>query len=190
MADFNVFASLALIVSISAYIPYLLAVWQGKTKPKRMTWLVWGMVDTIIFGAMLVQNELAPQMLAYVFGAAAILGLSFFKGGEGGWTREDQLVFAGSMIAMALWFFLTANAAIVMSLVAISIGTIPTWKRLWQDPSSEPFLPWVLFLVGGFFGLLAIQEWTLASALGPGMFFLFQGVMVYLSSPFRRAKIA
>lgn len=183
-------AVLSLVFSIGAYIPYLLAVYAGKNKPKRMTWFIWALVDAIIFTAMLIQHEFAPQMLAYVCGSGAVLVLSFFKGGEGGWEREDQLVLAGAALAMVLWFFSNANAAIVMNLIAIMIGTIPTWKRVWKDPRSEPFLPWALFCVGGFFGLLAIPEWTLAASLAPGTFFVSQVAMVFLTFPTRRARTA
>lgn len=183
------FAVLSLILSIGAYVPYWRSILRDGTRPRKATWIVWTAVDAIMFTAMLAQGELALQMLAYTIGAGSVMVYALWKG-EQGWTREDVTVLAGSALAMVLWFVVDANTAIAVSLIAISIGTIPTWKAAWRNPRNEPFVPWLMFWIGGLFGLLAIQEWTVASALGPGGFFALQSIMVFLTFPARRAKVA
>jgi hypothetical protein len=79
-----VLSTLAIIISIIAYIPYFRDIFKGKTKPHAFSWLIWSVMLTIAFIAQLVEEGGAG---AWVTGATAILcsavfTLALFKGGE------------------------------------------------------------------------------------------------------------
>ncbi len=85
--------------------------------------------------------------------------------------------------AVALWGVSgSPNVAIILSLIAVVVGTVPMIVNVWRDPVREPFLPWLLGLAGGVFGVLAIPAWNIAAALSPIVFLFLQVIIVLLIS--------
>ncbi len=182
----NLFTFLSVEFTVIGYGLYWDDILRGL-QPKKASWLIWMSVDAILFFAMLIQNRLSLQILAYLGGSAVIASYAFFRG-ESGWTREDKIVLACAALALGLWFFAGPNAAIVLSMTACIIGTIPTWHRLWSNPKSEPFWSWFIFWIGGIFGVLAVgpvSGWTIASAFGPVGFGILQVIVIALMIPIR-----
>lgn len=188
-----IFASLAFLFSVVAYVPYARSVIVSDTKPTISAWASWWLMDAAILGGMIAANEIAWQMVAYIVGIAFVIGACVYKifviGGaeqkeEGtGWTRLDSFCLAIVVIAIGLWVISgNPNIAIVLSLVAITIGTVPMLANIWHHPEREPLLPWVLWLVGGTFGVLAIPVWNIAGALTPIWFLVLQALVVLLVS--------
>src|SRR5207248_2703381 len=75
-------------ISFLGFVPYIIEIVQGKTRPNRATWWIWAVV-----GAMLCASSYASGArhalwvpLSYVIGplATALLALKY---GEGGWDR-------------------------------------------------------------------------------------------------------
>jgi len=147
-AMLNQFGFIALGFTILAYVPYWYAIIRDGQRPEKATWLVWISVDAVIAGAMFVQGAIAYLLIAYLLGSGSICMYALIWG-ESGWTREDKIVLAGAGLALILWLTASANAAIVLSLIAIEVGTIPTIHRLWLNPDAEPRVSWWMFLVGG-----------------------------------------
>lgn len=163
-----------------AYVFYASAVLHSA-RPTLSAWISWGLMDGAILAAMICAGEIAWQMVAYVIGVVVVLAVSIYKKAILDWKRLDTYCMAIVVIAVALWAISgNPNIAIILSLVAITVGCIPLIANVWKDPSREPLLPWLLITIGGIFGVLAIREWNIAAALTPVWFFALMSLFVLL----------
>lgn len=165
------FALLAFLLSAGSYIPYVRAIFGGKARPTISAWLSWFIVDAAIFFAAAVQGEVLYQVAAYVVGCLIIIGACLYIRAPLGWTRLDTICTALVVVAIILWVSTgDADVAIVIGLTAMTIGSLPMFVNVWQDPAREPILPWLLNLGGALCGFAAIEHWTIAGALSPVIF--------------------
>ena len=157
------------------------SVLQSTSRPTLSAWLSWWIMDLAILAGMYAKEAVAVQMVAYVIGCAFVIGACLWRRADLGWTPLDSKCMALVLGALVLWALSgDANFAIVMSLVAIAASCVPLIKNLWHDPTREPLLPWILITIGGIFGVAAIPKWTIADALTPIVFALFQIVCLSL----------
>ncbi len=173
----SVFAVLAFLFSAVAYVFYIKSVLASNAQPTISSWISWWLMDIAILAGIIAAGEMAWQMVAYIVGVVFVIGASVYKGAVVGWTRLDSVCLAIVIVAIGLWVISgDPNIAIVLSLVAITIGTIPMVVNIWRHPAREPLVPWFFFLAGGIFGVLAIPVWNIAAALTP-VWFLVLGVL-------------
>lgn len=165
------FAGLAVLFSIAAYIPYIDGILRHGKRPTISTWLSWLVMDSAILAGMIAKGDIAYQMVAYVIGVCAVLAACMYKRTKVGWNGLDTLCMGLVFLAVVLWYYSgDADIAIVLSLVAISIGCVPMFQNVIKDPEREPLLPWVLNLTGAVFGIFAIKHLTIAGAATPIVF--------------------
>lgn len=191
MSLIRIYSALAFLFSIAMYVPYVKSVLSSKAHPTISSWISWCIMDAAILGAMIAQDAIASQMVAYVMGTVVVVAASLLKGAVLGWKKLDSICLVIVVAAVALWI-LSGNpdVAIMLSLMAIIIGTVPMIVNILYEPTHEPFLPWVLCLIGGFFGVAAIPAWTIAAALTPVVFLVLQVMIVVLvSRKFRSPEI-
>ena len=101
--------------------------------------------------------------------------------GKKGWDWLEKLCLIGAGLGIAMWA-ITGNPIIGMtiSLSVTFLGSVPTLKNTWKDPGSEDKLGWTLFFISCCLALVAVKEWTFASAAQPIVFFTIEGMMMIL----------
>lgn len=177
----SIFATLAFALSAAAYVPYIASILRSNKQPTLSTWVSWGLMDVAILAGMVTAGEIAWQMVAYVIGVSLVIGASLYKCATIGWTHLDSGCLTIVTVAIGLWVVTgDPNIAIILSLVAVTVGTVPMVVNIWKDPVREAIFPWLLFLAGGIFGVLAIPTWNIAAALTPVWFLVLQVAIVLL----------
>ncbi len=176
-----VFAWLAFLVSVVAYFPYVQGVLKSQTKPTLSTWIAWGIMDVAVLSGMIAKHTVGYQMVAYVIGVAAVIGVSVYKGASLGWKTIDSVCLSIVALSAVLWTVSQdPNVGIIFSLIAGMVATVPLAYNLWVDPHNEKMLPWILATVGSVCALLAVRQWTVAEALAPAVFVVLQVVIMTL----------
>lgn len=138
-------------------------------------------MDVAILGGMYAASAVAYQMVAYTVGTMFIIGVCLYKGAVMEWNRIDTACMVIVLVAIGLWYRTgDPNMAIMFSLVAIVVGTVPLLLKLRTNPEVEPLAPWILIIIGSVFGLIAIPAITIADAATPIVFFLIQATVLYL----------
>ena len=183
----SILATLSFAFSVAAYVPYVKSTLSSTAKPTLSTWLSWWIMDIAILAGMFAKDAVAMQMVAYVVGCAFVIGACLWRSADLDWKRLDSVCMGLVVLAIALWALSgDANFAIVMSLVAVLIGSAPLLINILKNPEREPFLPWILITIGGLFGVAAIPQWTIAAALTPIVFAIVQvAFVVIISRKFR-----
>ena len=186
------FAALAFLFSLAAYAPYAWEVFKNRAHPTLSSWISWLAMNVVILAGMLAQGTIAWQMVAYILGISLIIVMSLWKKIPLGWKRLDTFCVVSVGIAIVLWISTeNPNTAIVISVAADCVGTVPMLVNIWHKPEREPYLPWILTIIGGGFGVLAIQKMSIADALTPIVFFALQALIVlFLTRKFFRTVSA
>ncbi len=170
LSDLHTLAGIiAGVLSLLAFVPYVLSTLRGKNRPNRATWIIWTAVGVSLLasyaaaGARETVWVAAANLLAFF----AVLALSL-KYGEGGWTTFDIACLLGAAFGFALWWWFDSPLPTLFSGLFIDlVGALPTVKKAWSNPESEDLLAWILFCVANAINLLAIREWSVVVASYP-----------------------
>lgn len=163
------FGRIAGLVALAGFLPYVVAILRRQTRPNRATWWIWTVVGALLcvsyYSAGARDAIWVP--VSYVAGpfVTALLALRY---GEGGWTRLDRFCLAGAALSLAIWWGSgSALLALLMNVLLDAFGAIPTVWKTWAAPESEDLAAWVCFFAGSGLNLLALDGWTIESALYP-----------------------
>lgn len=167
------------IVSLVAFIPYILAILRGETKPNRATWWIWVMVG-FMTGASYYSSGADNTIwvpVSYIIGPVAIAILSI-QYGEGGWTMFDRYcLFGAGASAIFWWLFDSPLVALIINLFIDFMGALPTIRKTYYDPESEDRIAWALFFAGNIVNLFAVEHWAFAIAVYPIYMFFGSGLI-------------
>lgn len=149
--------------------PYIIDTLKGKTKPERITWLIFSVLGIIAFISQLTLGASWSLVFSGLDTAASILVFSLsLKYGVGGYTKLDisALVIASVGVIIAV----VARQPIISLLgviVADFSGVTLSLKKAYQDPSSETTISWLLVGTASLFGLFAAGEFKVGILLYP-----------------------
>ena len=170
------------IISLVAFIPYILAILRGETKPNRATWWIWTVIG-LMLGASYYSsgaNHTIWVPVSYIIGPFAVAILSI-KYGEGGWTRFDRSCLLGAGVSVVLWWmFSSPLIALLIGLFIDLMGALPTIRKAYHKPESEDRTAWTLFFAGSTANLFAVETWTFAISVYPIYMFLANGIITTL----------
>lgn len=168
------------LLSLVAFIPYVVATLKGKNSPNRATWIIWGLVSFILLGSYKsagATHAIWPSV-SNSLGMMLIIALSF-KYGEGGGNWLDVGCLITALVGLLFWWlFDSPLPALYISIAVDLIGALPTIKKSFLDPAGEDRLTWILFWGANILNLLAIEEWSLAMALYPLYLFFISGTIL------------
>jgi hypothetical protein len=179
----NRFALLSLLFTASAYIFYLIPMLRSKSQPTVSTWLSWLAMDIAIFCAMLFGEVFSIQMMTFVLGSTVVIVVCYFKKASLGWQLLDTICVSIVAVAIGMWIVSgDETTAIILSLIAATVGSIPMMVNTWRNPRNESILPWLVVFMGGIFQLLSLEEWTLLSSSASFTFLVLQITFIILIS--------
>lgn len=170
------------IVSLVAFIPYILAILWGETKPNRATWWIWAVVG-LMLGASYYSsgaNHTIWVPVSYIIGpfVTAILSIKY---GVGGWTRFDRNCLLGAGVSAVLWWMFNSPLTVLLiNLFIDSMGALPTIRKVYHEPESEDSTAWVLSFVANTINLFAVERWTFKIAIYPMYMFTTCGLLTAL----------
>ena len=147
---------------IISVIPYSRSILKGKTKPHRMTFLIWTILILIALFSQLAKG--ATWSLLLTVGDSLAVLITFIlslKFGVGGLEKRDIISLCGVVISLVFWY-LTKEPAVALFLIILIdlIGLNLTIIKTWKNPETENWLAWILCALGGFFGVLAVGNFN------------------------------
>lgn len=160
---------LSAIIACVAVVPYVYEIYRKGVRPERASWFIWTILLTISFFAQRAAGAQDSLWLTFgdAVGTAAIFVISLFKG-TGGFTRFDIKCMAIAAVGVTVWV-LSGNAvvAILGSLLADTMGSVPTIRKAYKDPASEGWTTFLLIAIASTLAVFAAGTWELSIVIVP-----------------------
>jgi len=166
----EIISAIAIVLTLVAFLPYVLAIISGRTKPHVFSWIIWGSTTFVVF---LAQVEAKGGVGAWPIGISGIITLwiallAYLKRADISITKIDWLFFVSALSSLPLWY-LSADplwAVIVLTVVDI-LGFAPTLRKAYYAPYTEPLLFYALFAVRNMLVILALEFYSVTTVLFP-----------------------
>lgn len=151
-------AGFSIILGIYCTVPYVRAILAGRTKPHQFSWLVFTIMNGIVFTAQYLEGARASVLISLTFflGSFIILLLSF-RYGTRDTSRWDKILFGLALATIVLWVLTRSNElAIWLTLVIDVAATSMIILKIKKDHASEDPKPWVLATIAYVFACLSL----------------------------------
>jgi hypothetical protein len=151
------------------YFGIIRSIIRDQSKANRTTWSILGINDFLILCSSFslgARNTLWVP-LVYVLCGLTCLFLSI-KNDRLPLSAVDKGCLAGSVIAWILWAITKEPfIALALGVLVNTLGVVPTWRRTYLNPDSQPLIPWIIISMAGGFMILSLEQFTLPLALFP-----------------------
>jgi len=176
---YEILGIIAGILAISGYIPYIISIFMGKTRPNRATWFIWSLVGGLLAFSYMAEGDQNTIWLplGYFLGPliTAILSIRY---GYAVWTRIDTVCIVVAIISIIPWMLShDATFTLLINVIIDISGAVPTLVKTYHEPGTEDFTAWLIFLAANTLQLFAISYWNIA-AIYPIYLFLLASFMV------------
>lgn len=163
-------ATLATAIGLLAFLPYLKSTLVGEVRPHVLSWVVWGITTTIVF---LAQRAAGGGVGAWPVGVSALIAYAiaiaaYTKRADIQITRADWAFFTGALAAVPLWLLTHDPLVAVLVVTTVDVlGFGPTLRKAMRSPQSESALFFALIVVRNVLVLLALESYSMTTALFP-----------------------
>lgn len=161
----EILSGIAVAIAVFSYLKYIQSILQWRIQPHVFSWGIWALTTGIAFFAQVAgggwwwaaQNGITFLICIFV----AFLALNFEKRGK--FDILDWWSLFLAFLAIGIWIY-TKNPfyGSLFAMLADLIGYIPTMRKVWKNPNSEP--RWYYFLMNIKHGLsliaLSAYTWT------------------------------
>lgn len=150
---------LAGLLSVVASFIYIYEIFYRGVMPERASWFVW---TTILVISFLGQRAVGAQdslwfAFADIIGCALILFISLWRG-KGGFTKFDIICVSLAMVGVIVWQSSgAALAAILGSIFADMMGSLPTIRKGYLEPETEGISIFALHVIAAAIAVVAAK---------------------------------
>lgn len=171
---------------------YLYETIGGKAQPNRVTWLLWGIFPMVIFVAQRAQGVESVSWASFAAGFTPLLVVvaSFFNK-KAYWKSEprDYYLMAAAIVGIMLWAIThQPNLALLFSLLADVLASIPTLIKTYRHPHSESWIAYAVSALGFGISLLSVQTYRFENTPFVAYVFLLNGSLALMASRSRKRE--
>lgn len=160
----------AIALTFLAFLPYIVSILRGSTRPHVFSWIIWGTTTCVVF---LAQRADGGGVGAWPIGVSGLItllvALLAWRGrADVSITAPDWLFLGAALSALPFWY-LTADplwAVVILTTVDV-LGFGPTFRKTWHAPHTESLAFPGLFALRNLLVLLALEHYSLTTALFP-----------------------
>ncbi len=168
------------VLMILSFGPYIRDTIVRTTKPERASWLIWSVLNLIVFFSQWAEGASDSLWLTagIVAGDISVFLLSI-RYGLGGFDRKDIIALSAAVFGLLLWYVTDEpSVALFIAIFIDAIGGYLTVSKTYQHPNSETVSTWVLSLLAGFVAIFSVDTFSLVLLAYPVYTFLLGGVVV------------
>jgi len=165
----NIFATIAIILIVSSYLPYIQDIFNGKTKPHPFTWIISTLLNLLNF-ILYLQNGGGSgtfTMLVVLIMTSIILWKSLTNFDQK-IVLSDKVFFISSLIILILCFFIeSSQVSAVLATSTSIISFIPTIRKSWHAPHSETISTYIINSIRHILVIFSVSTFSLVTIFNP-----------------------
>jgi len=158
------FVIIGAVISFIGGSRYAFNTLKGKTKPNRVTWLLWTVAPLVAFAAELDKGVGLQSLMTFMVGFMPLLVvIASFLNKNAVWkvSKFDLACGGLSILGMCLWFMTReGNIAIFFSIMADALAALPTIVKSYSYPNTESSSAFLTGAANAAITLLTIDRWT------------------------------
>lgn len=157
------------LITISGASLYIRDTLRGKTKPNRVSWLMWSLApitSTVVALSAGADWWATSRVFISGFLPLIILTVSFFNP-QGYWKLSFFDVACGflSAVAIVVWLMMdSSGTAIILLLIGDAFACLPTIRKAWSYPETETGLTYVAGFIAVLIVFPAIPVWNIQNS--------------------------
>ncbi|HVZ12470.1 MAG TPA: hypothetical protein VG965_05555, partial [Patescibacteria group bacterium] len=163
--DLKVIASsVASMIAVVAYIPYLVDMFRGKNRPHLYTWVSIVLVTSIVAYIQLIGGAGVGAIPTFIGDLIDIVILFYcFRYGTKDIVFLDKICLSISVIGVLTYVLVRNFPVISLAIVTISevISFIPTYRKTRNDPYSESLTSYYIVLIKLALIIVALRAYNL-----------------------------
>lgn len=160
----------AIVLTFVMFVPYILSIRSGRTKPHVFSWVVWALATLVVFLAQLAGHG---GYGAWPIGVSAVITayiaiLAYRKHADRAITRTDWIFLVIALAALPCWL-LTSNplwAVVILTGVDLA-GFGPTFRAAYIKPNDERMGFYFLGVVRNVLAISALEQYSVTTVLFP-----------------------
>jgi hypothetical protein len=170
------------IIGLAGYIPYIISIIKGETKPNKASWFIWTVVGGLLAFSYAAEGDINAIWvpIGYFVGPLIVAILSL-KYGYSTWSMVDKICIVIAVISIIPWWLShDATITLLINLIIDFMGAIPTVIKTYREPETEDFLAWTMFFIANTLLIIVVDVWNV-SALYPVYLFFLAGTIFVLT---------
>ena len=174
------FIVISSILAVISALPYMRDVYKRKSKPREVSWFIWGLLAAITGLASFADKQYSSAILSLWVVAGTwgvvVLGLRY---GDRSFKKIDLVSLTASVTGLILWWAFNSPAIAILASLSIDlVASIPTYIHSWEKPHEETRMAYLLGAFASVFTLLAAKEASVTAIAVPIYFILADGSLV------------
>lgn len=185
------FVFLAIACDFLGGFSYLIDTIKGRVKPHKVSWLFWGVAPLLAFAVQLQQQVGLVAWMTFTVGFTPLLiFFASFVNKKADWkiTKFDYICGGLSLVGLGVWIFSGAGIlAVIFSIVADGLASLPTIIKSYQAPETESHIPFLLAGIAALITLSTIKKWDFIH-YGFALYVFLVCLIVFLLVKFKLGK--
>jgi hypothetical protein len=170
---------ISVFLAAAVYLAYYYTIIRGTSRPHLYTYAIGGVVSLIVFFGALTSGAGAGAWnvgvsALFVFGVV-LLSLKY---GTKDITRFDAVVALGALLTIIPWILTKdPTLSVVLASLIDSASIIPTMRKTWNDPYSEPWVLWGINTLKHCLAIMAVSSLAVATVIYPISMVVMNGLL-------------
>lgn len=158
-----IFAILAGLMGIAAFVPYIRDILLKKTKPHAYTWLIWAITQgTAVAGLWYGKGGWGTLVLLSGTIFVFLIFLLSLKYGTRNITKSDTIILIAAFLAIVVWWQLHSPLLAVLMVSTIDgLGYLPSFRKTFEEPWTETATSWAVFSLVNILTIFSLTEYNL-----------------------------
>jgi len=186
-------SAVAIVLTITAFFPYIRSILNESIRPHVFSWIIWGATTFVVFLAQLADGGGAG---AWPIGISALLTISiallaYSRRADIVITRTDWLFFVSALSSLPVWYLTSDPLWAVVILTTVDVlGFGPTVRKAYLFPHSESVLFFSMFTTRNIIVIMALEHYSVTTVLFPAVIAAACMALIVLVTYRRRAHPA
>ncbi|MGE4170203.1 MAG: hypothetical protein AB7F28_05735 [Candidatus Margulisiibacteriota bacterium] len=178
--------------TFAAFLPYILSILKGETKPRVVSWIIWSISTLMVFAGQWADGGGVGAWPTGLSGliTLGIVGLAYAKQGSLETTRLDKACFAIAILGVLAWFWTRTPLWTVLLMTSIDlVGFIPTFRHAYHHPHDENITFYMLMFMRNLLGIPALEHYSLTTLVFPIAMNIAMAILVPMVMIKRKVRV-